>query len=103
MKKKQRGKEEQKKNPKSFSSSGSMGSQAEEGDSSYTSGSENSLIFHDVANQEGEYNSRVQAASNGPYGYTGSYGANSGSQRESHLLPIQFAKEHIIKIEEDIQ
>ena len=31
------------------------------------------------------------------------YGQNSGSQRDSHLLPIQFAKEHIIKIEEDMK
>lgn len=76
---------------------------------SYTSGSENSLIFHDVANQDGAYDSKENqggpTASNGQYGggYTGIYGANSGSQRESHLLPIQFAKEHIIKIEEDMK
>ena len=47
-------------------------------ESSYSSGSENSLIFHDVANQDGVYDSRVNPngaqASNGPYGggYSGS-------------------------------
>ena len=28
---------------------------------------------------------------------------NYSGSRESHLLPIQFAKEHIIKIEEDMK
>jgi hypothetical protein len=81
-----------------YSSSGSgsnydENSMSDLGSSSIESG--NSLIFHDPP-EDGNYDNQL-------------FGANvhvmqgKDGGRGSHLMPIQFAKEHIIKIEEDMK
>ena len=49
------------------------------------------------------YGNKETGLSNIPGQPFGSQGYNSQQNRASHLMPIQFAKEHIIKIEEDMK
>lgn len=71
-----------------------------------SSGSENSLIFHDDPeaedNQRNEHGQNPGYNSQGP-AYLQGYQNSQTQGRGSHLMPIQFAKEHIIKIEEDMK
>lgn len=74
--------------PESESSEDSGSYSGDSHTSSYT-GSDDSLIFHDDPDNEGgDFNMVLQG---------------SPSSRPNHMLPIQFAKEHINKIEEDMK
>ena len=110
--------QEQDSDDESYTSSRSYDDETSSYSDEQSGGSESDLYFHDVNDQDGA-NQQKGPQNNGLYGFgqpipgigsqgfSGygvqvSYGSN-GDPRGSHLLPIQFAKDHIMKIEEDMK
>ena len=67
-------------------------------------GGQNSLIGPQIGGNN-SHGFKNMIGRNGQPGFSGPNGelVQQSHSRESHLLPIQFAKEHIIKIEEDMK